>query len=559
MSTEGTETEKKSLRTLTRPHPGWDDLACDCVAFANARGGLIRIGIEDDQDTPSSAQQVDEELVEQLRKRIPQLTVNVTIAANKTLAPNRGEFISLRIMRTPGIASTSDGRYFIRVADETKRLLPDEMQRLMNDKTAYVWEAHSSQNIPRGRADLQKLASFLEAVRASQRVSSFIKDKTDDEILDHYFFAKGAQLTNLGVLWVGCRQDRATLSHAPVIQFIKYDEAGKKVNKLTWDDFSLNPFELIEAVWTEVPDWRESYELPDGLFRKTVPHFDEVVIRELLANALAHRPYTTRGDIFLNLHPDRLEVHNPGLLPLGVTPQNILHATVKRNELLAKVFYDLKLMEREGSGFDRIYEALLSTGRPAPLVTEGDDRVTVTVQRRIVRPAVVDFLAKADGQFNLTQRERIVLGLVAQHESLTAIELVRRLELRDADALRPWAGRLSDLGLIQARGKTKGTEYRIEPELLRRLDFRGLTSLKGIERHRLHELVLRDLEIYQEASISEIHARIGKEIPLRRLRRALQELRAEGLVSPKGERKARRYLLTETPPNSPVAVNKTGQ
>ncbi len=559
MSTEGTESDKKSLRLLRCANPDWDALACDCVAFANARGGCIQIGIEDGQQEPPAGQQITEPLLESLRKRIPQLTVNVTITVNKAAAANLAEFIELRILRAPGIAATTEGRYFIRVADETKRLMPDELQRLMNDKSAYNWESHCSQRIPRHRMDAVKRGAFLQMVRASERVSQFVKDKSDDEVFDHYILTSDQGLTNLGVLWIGRREDRATLSHAPVIQFIKYDDTGAKVHKIVWDDFSLNPFDLIEAVWTQVPDWRESYELPDGLFRKMVPHFDEVVIRELLANALVHRPYTTRGDIFLNLYPDRLEVHNPGLLPLGVTPANILHTTVKRNELLAKVFYDLKLMEREGTGYDRIYESLLTSGRPAPIVTEGNDRVTVSVQRRIVRPEVVDFLAKADQQFNLSQRERITLGLIAQNESLTAVEMVRRLELRDAEGLRPWLGRLPDLGLVLTKGKTKGTEYRIQPELLRRLAFKGHTSLKGIEKHRLRELVLRDFEIYKEASISEIHARIGKEIPIRRLRRTVDELRADGLLTPRGERKWRRYLLTETPRNNLSMVNKAGQ
>ena len=267
---------------------------------------------------------------------------------------------------------------------------------MLNDKNAYVWEEQTTKHVPRTQVDAQKQAAFLKLVRASDRVSQFVKSKAAEEIFDYYLFTKGKYLTNLGVLWVGKRDDRATLLHAPVIQFLKFDEAGAKVNKILWDDFALNPLEMIEAVWQQVPDWRESYELPDGLFRKNVPHFDEVVIRELLANALVHRPYTMRGDIFVNLYPDRLEVHNPGLLPLGVTPQNILHTTVKRNELLAKVFYDLKLMEREGTGYDRMYEVLLSSGRPTPKVEERDDRVVVTIQRRIVKREVVDFIYKAD-------------------------------------------------------------------------------------------------------------------------------------------------------------------
>lgn len=559
MSSEGTELDKKSLTVLTRANPGWDDLACDCVAFANARGGCLSIGIEDSDDLPTPDQRVPGALAEKLRKRIPQLTVNVTISADIVTALNGGQNIELRVLRSAGIAATSDGRYFIRVADETKPLMPDELQRLLNDKGAYVWEAQTTQAVPRGRVDEPKRSAFLALIRGSDRVSQFVKDKIDEEVLDYYLFTKGDLLTNLGVLWIGRRDDRVTLTHAPVVQFIKYDETGAKVNKLAWDDFSKNPLELIEAVWTQVPDWRESYELPDGLFRRNVPHFDEVVIRELLANALVHRPYTTRGDIFLNLHPDRLEVHNPGLLPLGVTPGNILHTTVKRNELLAKVFYDLKLMEREGSGFDRMYEALLTSGRPAPVVYEGDDRVVVTVQRRIVNASVIDFIGKADQTYQLSQRERITLGLVAQHESITGQQLARLIELRDAVELKRWLGRLLDLGLVKTRGKTKGVEYFVDPQLLRKLAFKGSTTLKGIEKHRLRELVLRDLGIYQEASVGQIHGRIGKEIPLRKLRRAVDELRNEGLILAKGERKGRRYLLPKMAENGSAPVNKSGQ
>ncbi len=276
-------------------------------------------------------------------------------------AGNGGEYIEVQVFRSAqSVASMSDGRYFIRVADESRPLLPDELTRLIGDKTAYVWEAQAIKNVPRNRFDQAKLNRFVGAIRQSDRVSDFIKAKTIEELLDHYLFTSGRYLTNLGILWIGRRDDRATLLYAPVIQFIKYDELDRKVNKLTWDDFSLNPMELIEAIWNEVPDWRETYELPDGMFRKNVPHYEEMVVRELLANALVHRPYTQRGEIFVNLFPDRLEVHNPGLLPLGVTPKNILHTTIKRNEHLARVFYNLRLMEREGSGFDRMYEVLLA-------------------------------------------------------------------------------------------------------------------------------------------------------------------------------------------------------
>src|SRR5690606_36763960 len=113
----------------------------------------------------------------------------------------------------------------------------------------------------------------------------------------------------------------------------------------------------------------------DGLYRQKLPAYDPRVVRELLVNALVHRPYTQRGDIFLNLHPDRLEVVNPGRLPFGVTPRTMLHASRRRNERLATLFHDMRLMEKEGSGFDLMFDVQLSQGRPVPVPRESVDSV----------------------------------------------------------------------------------------------------------------------------------------------------------------------------------------
>jgi ATP-dependent DNA helicase RecG len=268
-----------------------------------------------------------------------------------------------------------------------------------------------------------------------------------------------------------------------------------------------------------------------------------VVVRELLVNALVHRPYTQGGDIFLNLHPDRLEVVNPGLLPLGVTPRNILHTTVRRNEQLARVFHDLKLMEREGSGYDKLYEVLLSQGRPLPELREGPDRVEVTVRRRVVKPEVIDFLTKADQTFQLTQRERITLGLLAQHDSLTANDLATFLELGQAEALVPWMGHLQERGLVKQVGRTRATRYFVDPNLMRKLDFSFATTLTRIEPHRLRALILEDLRRHPESAIGNIHQRIGEEIPHSQLRRELRILVDQGDIVYQGEYRWRRYRL----------------
>ena len=189
---------------------------------------------------------------------------------------------------------------------------------------------------------------FLKDIRASQRVSSFIKDMSDDEVLDYYFIQKNNYLTNLGILWIGKRNDRASLLYPPAIQVIRYDEKDEKVWKLLLDDHFSNPKELLEKVLHDIPDWQESVEVSEGMFRKNIPFFPIEVVRELVVNALVHRTYTTRGDVFINIYTDRMEIHSPGRLPFGVTPKNILSQSVRRNEHLSKVFYDLGLMEKEG-------------------------------------------------------------------------------------------------------------------------------------------------------------------------------------------------------------------
>ena len=544
MSQEGQLLDHKSLRAVTGKTADWNEIAKDCIAFANATGGRLLVGVEDGQNLPPPGQQIPTDLPDTLRRKLAERTVNVTMLPNVVIATNGGQYIEMRIPRAIAVASTTDGRYFLRVADQSKPVTGDDVMRLASERSALPWETQTTLHIPRAEADTAKRDKLLQALRASDRVKPSVKEKTDDELLDHYQLAQGTYLTHLGILCIGRQSHRAQLTTAPVIQFIKYDERGQKVNKLLWDDHTQSPMEMIEAVWQEVPDFRERYELPDGLYRQNVPAFDEIVIRELLVNALVHRPYTQRGDIFLNLHPDRLEMVNPGPLPLGVTPQNVLHTTVRRNEHLARLFHDLKLMEREGSGFDKIFEVLLSQGRPAPELIESYDRVQVTVRRRILKPEVIDFIAKADQTYQLTQRERIALGLLAQHDALTARELAAKLDLPSVEALQPWLKRLLEWQLLQSAGRTKATRYFIDPGLMRSLNFTGETTLKRIEPHRLAALVFEDLQRYPQSAISDIHKRVGGEIHPKQVKRALDELIERGAVRFEGNNRWRRYWPT---------------
>jgi ATP-dependent DNA helicase RecG len=210
------------------------------------------------------------------------------------------------------VASTSDARYFIRVADTCQPVPPDQLSRLFGEKNAFVWELQTTRRLPKTQVDDGKVQDFLRAIRSSDRVSDFVRLKGDDELLEYYSFVRDGRLTNLGILWIGTRIDRASLFYPPSIQFIRYNEREEKTKKEVFDDHTRNPIELIEAV-LNIADWDEATEIPAGIFRHNLPVYDKEVVRELVANALVHRPYTTAGDIYINMFVDRIEVHNPWL------------------------------------------------------------------------------------------------------------------------------------------------------------------------------------------------------------------------------------------------------
>ncbi len=538
--------DKKSLRTVVGKTADFSELAKDCVAFSNALGGKIDIGIENEDTMPPAEQRVPEDLPTAVVNKISGITHGVIISTETVTAENGGEYIRLNILRNPNaIAVTSSGKIYVRIGDNSVPVGSEDVARLAEDKGCISWEDTLTDYLWTN-ADEEKLKWFVEQIRNSDRVSDFVKQKDTKEMLDYFYMtdAESDCMTQLGVLFVGKQTQRGRIMNAPVVQCIKYDQYGEKVNKWLWDDFSKNPYEIIDEIWKNIPEWKESTEISDGLFRRNIPAYPEGVVRELLANSLVHRPYTIRGDIFLNIHPDYIEIVNPGLLPIGVTVENILHTTKKRNEHMAAVFYALHLMEREGSGYDMMYEQLLANGKSVPVVTEGDDWVKVHVARRVISKEVIKVMQYAAQSQELKQKQLICLGLIALHESMTASQLIGRLHLKDADALRPWLRPLVDKGFVVSNnGRSKAKEYRVGNRILHDSEYKGQTSLKRIESYRLRELIMEDLKIYQPCPISDIHVRIGKEIPLRKIQFQIKQLIEEGKVVSEGKKRWTKYHI----------------
>ncbi|MBP5722144.1 MAG: putative DNA binding domain-containing protein [Bacteroidales bacterium] len=543
---ENNKFDNKSLKKVTGRTADFDELSKDCVAFANSHGGYLAIGIEDGEEKPASDQKIPDDLPEKIIKRINELTINVALRPEVLIADNGGQYLKLYVLPSQvSIASTTKGVYYIRDHDSSRPLLPDELSRLISDKPAYNWETKVSLKIQWQKADLTKLSKFVLDIKASDRVSRFVKEKTDEELLSYYqMIDDDGYLTNLGVLWIGKPEQRARLLYSPIVQYIRYDTEEHKVDKIVWNDYRLNPQELLISLWESIPEWREYNEVSEGLWRKEMPVYDEKVVRELLCNAIVHRPYTTRGDIFIKLYPDRMTITNPGVLPIGVTVNNILQKTEKRNIHLANVFYDLHLMEAEGSGYDLIYETLLTSGKSKPIVYEGDDYVEVTVYKKIVSKEssrICDFVS---ANYKISQKAYITLGIILQKKSISASELSKELQLTDGDRLRSYVDSLISNKIILSKGTGRGMKYEINPEFVANTKMQFPTTLKTIEPYRLKALIFEDLKYHPNSLLAEMATRLP-DVDYSELEKMVRTMAKDGEITPLGGRKFRRYKLNE--------------
>ena len=278
---------------------------------------------------------------------------------------------------------------------------------------------------------------------------------------------------------------------------------------------------------------------------KNIPFYPEEVIRELCTNALVHRTYTARGDIFINIYHDRLEIHNPGTLPYGVTPKNILSKSIRRNDNLCKVFFDLILMESEGSGYDMVYAKLLEIGKSLPTVYEDDDSVTVVIKKDFVNRDIIRLMDKAKNEFPLKQKEIITLGLLLQRP-YSATELSKILNQDEETSLRSWLGNLIEYGLIVKDGTKKGTQYEVNTDYIQLINATEKAIIKKIDDGELENKIIDFLLVNSYSSLGEIHKKIGEKINIHKIRRTLKQMVNRGILKSEGTNKGMKYFIEQS-------------
>ncbi|MFC4637195.1 ATP-binding protein [Deinococcus hohokamensis] len=269
----------------------------------------------------------------------------------------------------------------------------------------------------------------------------------------------------------------ALRAHVPQAEVCFYHHATSDVEFQFREDL-LRPIPALLTRLAELIQARNRFTpVQVGLFRIEVWDQDEAVYREALLNALTHRDYTLRDAVHVHHYPDRLEIMNPGGLPGGITPGNILrHQPKRRNPLLAEVLSRLGLVERAGVGVDKMYGLMLRHGKEPPEYTTYADAVTLTLHSPGFDAEFVRFVArKQEDMQTLSLDMLIVLSVLAREGEATRSLLARALQLPEDRTPRLLRG-MEEHGLIARSGVGRGIAYTLSAEVRRALGREGPTA-----------------------------------------------------------------------------------
>ena len=179
----------------------------------------------------------------------------------------------------------------------------------------------------------------------------------------------------------------------------------------------------------------------DRLRRRERWSLPPAAVREAVINAVVHADYSQRGaPLRLSLFDDRLEVESPGLLPFGLTIEDLHRGISKlRNRVVARVFHELGLVEQWGSGIQRMFAACRSAGLPAPRLEELGNRFRVSLYSMPEGPPEVDEVDQA------------ILEALASGEGLSTSAVANVIELTPR-ATRTRLVKLIERGLVREVG-----------------------------------------------------------------------------------------------------------
>jgi ATP-dependent DNA helicase RecG len=370
---EDSFTEFKDVRVST------GDLAKEMCAFANAAGGRILIGV-DDEGGLHDASGWDEERVMNVART----------AIDPAIIPTyqRVRWDTQRMVVVVGVAAGAEKpyavrsgesrRYYLRVGSTSREPTREELIRLTQASGAVASDLR-----PVLGASLDDLDSELLAKRFAGHRSLDFEALTSQErsriLMDaEILHPETGGPTIAGLLCFG-RNPSERLAYA-VVSCVAYPDVsvtGELRDRAELDGRIdrqiVDGLAFLERALPRSSDVR-------GARRVEHPRYRGERLREMIANAVAHRHYGIAGPIQVRVFSNRIEVTSPGAPPNGVTPQAMrVGVSVRRNQFVVQRLSELGLVDAVGRGVVLLYDEAASLGLPEPSVQVRDNWTTITL------------------------------------------------------------------------------------------------------------------------------------------------------------------------------------
>ncbi len=491
----------KSLKNFA---PKYDETARDVVAFANNKGGFLFIGIVDGSKEVNQSFVYSNDKVFDLIHQVQDRTEpTITLIPHKINVEGK-DLLVLEIPFSTQLHRTSRGEFLIRSNDGNRAIEPYEMATIMSEKGLIVYD-QKIWHISGEWLDEKRLSQLRDMIEAKNANSPYL-DKTQEDLLDSLGMTKdeGSETlpTTTGLLFVG---NQTALRELPFyeVKYIHYFADG------TYKPYEYkgNIIEVAKACFAQLKAEIKQKEYVFGLFREYVEDYSEIVIRELLINALAHRSLSRQQIVEIRKYDDGnyLEIESPGTFPEGITINNYLRKTNPRNPNVMDILREIGLAEKAGSGFDKIFTDLLKKGKSLPKPEETDNSVIFRIKADVVSEKLIELSLLYENQTGKAMKldELLVLSEVVKHKHVKISELSNMQNVSNY-RLQSILDKLCNLEFLETSGKTSGLSYILHVSKRKNTNDKiEYVNTKKQEKARQKEAILRYLDSIQTINNTE--------------------------------------------------------
>lgn len=491
----------KSLKNFA---PKYDETARDVVAFANNKGGFLFIGIVDGSKEENQSFVYSNDKVFDLIHQVQDRTEpTITLIPHKINVEGK-DLLVLEIPFSTQLHRTSRGEFLIRSNDGNRAIEPYEMATIMSEKGLIVYD-QKIWHISGEWLDEKRLSQLRDMIEAKNANSPYL-DKTQEDLLDSLGMTKdeGSETlpTTTGLLFVG---NQTALRELPFyeVKYIHYFADG------TYKPYEYkgNIIEVAKACFAQLKAEIKQKEYVFGLFREYVEDYSEIVIRELLINALAHRSLSRQQIVEIRKYDDGnyLEIESPGTFPEGITINNYLRKTNPRNPNVMDILREIGLAEKAGSGFDKIFTDLLKKGKSLPKPEETDNSVIFRIKADVVSEKLIELSLLYENQTGKAMKldELLVLSEVVKHKHVKISELSNMQNVSNY-RLQSILDKLCNLEFLETSGKTSGLSYILHVSKRKNTNDKiEYVNTKKQEKARQKEAILRYLDSIQTINNTE--------------------------------------------------------